>query len=520
MVLLGLLIVVFGLLGVFGMRSIEASLEDVYSNQLMSSISVSDTKNFLARARFAIDRASLHPDDPEVGTTLERAATFINEADKSWIAYMALPQDTEENALAREVIAKRDTYVKQGLLALSDAVKRHDAAAIDSLNKDLVKLYNDFNDAAAKLDQYQIAEAKHHYEGGVQLADKVLYASIAGIVIGALLIVVSSVSLVRAIMGPLDQALMHFNAMAEGDLATAVTIEREDEMGKLLAGLSKMQAQLARTVRSVRDSSTFIASASSEIASGNLHLSGRTEDQASSLEETASSLEEMTSTVRHNADNARQANQLAMSASDVALRGGQLVAQVVETMGTISDSSKRIVDIIGVIDGIAFQTNILALNAAVEAARAGEQGRGFAVVAGEVRNLAQRSAAAAREIKELITASVANVDAGTELVDKAGETMSEVVASVARVTSIMSEIMTASREQSDGIEQINRAVLQMDQVTQQNAALVEEAAAASASLQDEAKSLADAVAVFHLEHGQAPELPSAAAPRGARLLTA
>jgi methyl-accepting chemotaxis protein len=513
MVLLGLIILAFGLLGVFGMRSLEASLEDVYSNQLVSSISVNDSKNFLSRARFAIDRAALHPEDPEVGKTLERVASFLAESGKSWSAYMALPQDAEENALARDVAAKRDVYVRDGLLALADAVKKRDAAAIDALNNRLLDLYNDFNDAAGKLDQYQVREAKSHYESGVQLADKVMYASIAGIVIGALLIAVSSVSLVRAIMGPLDQALRHFHAMAEGDLATSVSIEREDEMGKLLAGLAKMQDQLARTVRSVRDSSSFIAGASSEIASGNLHLSGRTEEQASSLEETASSLEELTSTVRHNADNARQANQLVASASEVALRGGQLVAQVVDTMGTISDSSRRIVDIIGVIDGIAFQTNILALNAAVEAARAGEQGRGFAVVAGEVRNLAQRSAAAAREIKELITASVANVDAGTELVDKAGATMNEVVASVARVTSIMSEIMSASQEQSEGIEQINRAVLQMDQVTQQNAALVEEAAAASSSLQDQARSLMEAVAVFQLEHHQAPR-------RGAMLLAA
>jgi methyl-accepting chemotaxis protein-1 (serine sensor receptor) len=270
-------------------------------------------------------------------------------------------------------------------------------------------------------------------------------------------------------------------------------------MGKLMGGLIKMQDQMSNTVSSIRTGSSAIATASAEIASGNLDLSRRTENQAAALEETASSLEELTSTVRQNADNARQANQLALSAQDVAGKGGQLVSQVVDTMGTINSSSRKIADIIGVIDGIAFQTNILALNAAVEAARAGEQGRGFAVVATEVRNLAQRSAAAAKEIKELITASVEQVDAGTQLVDKAGATMNEIVSSVERVTSIMTEIMIAGEEQSEGINQINQAIVSMDEVTQQNAALVEEAAAAANAMQEQAAQLEEMVSTFKLD---------------------
>jgi len=262
----------------------------------------------------------------------------------------------------------------------------------------------------------------------------------------------------------------------------------------------------------VRVSTETIATASIQIASGNLDLSARTEAQAGSLEETASSMEELTSTTKQNSDNARQANQLAQSASEVALKGGAVVAQVIDTMGSINDSSKRIVDIIGVIDGIAFQTNILALNAAVEAARAGEQGRGFAVVAAEVRNLAQRSAAAAKEIKTLIGDSVNKVEVGTKLVDQAGATMDEVVASVKRVSDIIAEIASASNEQSAGIEQINRAIIDMDNVTQQNAALVEEAAAAAQSMQNQTANLSRAVAIFKLTEGAAQAMSSRAAP--------
>ena len=500
MSLLGLIIVAVGLVGINGMRSTQDSLEQVYSNQMMSSIALGNSKNFLARARFVLDRAVLHPDAGDVDKTLERMQGFLADSDKAWQAYQALPQEPEESVLAKELDTQRKNYIAT-IDAVTRAVRQRDAEALETLfMKKLTATFGDYNTASTKLDDYQVSTAKSAFEDSVNMGTHRMRIAIGAIILGAILILVSSVSLLRAIMRPLDQALGHFDAMAKGDLSTPVAIERHDEMGKLLQGLADMQRQLAATVRSVRTSSASIASASSEIAAGNMNLSNRTEQQAGSLEETASSLEELTSTVRHNADNARQANQLAVSASEVAVRGGQLVSQVVDTMGSINESSKRIVDIISVIDGIAFQTNILALNAAVEAARAGEQGRGFAVVAGEVRNLAQRSAAAAKEIKELITASVTNVDAGAELVDKAGSTMDEIVSSVARVTDIMAEIMAAGAEQSAGIEQINQAVVQMDQATQQNAALVEEAAAATASLQEQAQSLSGMVGTFRLDH--------------------
>lgn len=304
--------------------------------------------------------------------------------------------------------------------------------------------------------------------------------------------------LVRAIVGPLDKAIAAANRVASGDLTGVIEVDSTNELGRLLQALKTMNDSLLDLVGKVRHSNESISTASSEIASGNLDLSQRTEEQASSLEETASSLEELTSTVRQNADNARQANQLAVGASEVAYKGGTVVGQVVQTMSSINDSSKKIVEIISVIDGIAFQTNILALNAAVEAARAGEQGRGFAVVATEVRTLAQRSAAAAKEIKELINDSVAKVDEGTKLVDEAGVTMEEIVTAVKRVTDIMSEISAASQEQSSGIEQINQAVTQMDEATQQNAALVEQASAAAECMKDQAHVLTQVVSRFKL----------------------
>jgi len=349
---------------------------------------------------------------------------------------------------------------------------------------------------------------------GVAVATK-LSALIWSGATGALTLLVSIVLaflIIRSITRPLNLALKIAQSVAAGDLSSNVVAIGGDEIGQLLQALREMNDNLIGIVGEVRVSTETIATASIQIASGNLDLSARTEAQAGSLEETASSMEELTSTTKQNSDNARQANQLAQSASEVALKGGAVVAQVIDTMGSINDSSKRIVDIIGVIDGIAFQTNILALNAAVEAARAGEQGRGFAVVAAEVRNLAQRSAAAAKEIKTLIGDSVNKVEVGTKLVDQAGATMDEVVASVKRVSDIIAEIASASNEQSAGIEQINRAIIDMDNVTQQNAALVEEAAAAAQSMQNQTANLSRAVAIFKLTEGAAQAMSSRAAP--------
>jgi len=335
------------------------------------------------------------------------------------------------------------------------------------------------------------AESESRYQAGTKLL-------IAGIVLAMVFGGVITVFLIRSIIVPLEIAIDIAETVAGGDLTSDIEVTRKDETGRLMAAFKAMNDSLLRIVGEVRTGTDAIATASSEIAQGNLDLSSRTESQASALEETASSMEELTSTVKQNADNARQANGLAQEASDVAVKAGTVVFQVVDTMGRINESAKKIVDIIGVIDAIAFQTNILALNAAVEAARAGEQGRGFAVVAAEVRTLAQRSAAAAKEIKILIDNSVGNISIGSKLVDQTGITMNEVVKSIKRVSDIMAEITSATQEQSEGIEQVNLAIMEMDDVTQQNAALVEEAAAAAGSMQSRANSLSQSVSVFKL----------------------
>src|SRR5471032_1316208 len=361
----------------------------------------------------------------------------------------------------------------------------------------------------------------HHMDGAQQAARDAdaTYAGARLFTISLLVLATSSgallaVAVACSIAEPLRQAVRVARRIAAGDLGTRMLDFTDNETEQLLRAMQEMNDSLLTMVGQVRGSSATLSGAAGEIAAGNLDLSKRTEQQAASLEETASSMEQLTATVKQNAERAVQAKQLAVSASEVAAKGGAGVAQVVGTMASINDSSKKIAEIIGVIDGIAFQTNILALNAAVEAARAGEQGRGFAVVASEVRNLAQRSAAAAKEIKVLIGNSVDSVRAGSVLVDQAGATMQEVVASVRRVTEIMGDISSASAEQSDGIEQVNHAVAEMDQVTQQNAALVEEAAAAAASLQDQAAALADVVRIFKLGKGQ-QAVPARIASRGA-----
>jgi aerotaxis receptor len=334
--------------------------------------------------------------------------------------------------------------------------------------------------------------------GGMGMFEGARNIAVPLVITGLVLAIWMSIALIGAIARPLQQAVEAAGAVAQGDLTQHIEVKSKDEFGLLLQVLKDMNASLAGIVTDVRESTDSITTASHEIAQGNADLSKRTEEQASSLEETASSMEELTSTVRQNAESAKHANKLAESASDIAVKGGHVVNEVVQTMSSINTSSKKIADIISVIEGIAFQTNILALNAAVEAARAGEQGRGFAVVAAEVRNLAQRSATAAKEITALIAASVDKVEVGTRQVAQAGETMSEIVTSVKRVTDIMAEISSASDEQSKGIEEVNQAIIQMDNATQQNAALVEEATAAAETMQEQADRMSVTVSVFKL----------------------
>ena len=365
-----------------------------------------------------------------------------------------------------------------------------------------------------KLIKYNSDAAKAETQAAAAAYKRAITLLVTGAVIAVLIAVMAGLWLVRSIRAPLQQAVQAADRVANGDLSGVIHVERQDETGQLLNALERMQGSLVQTVRTVRQNAEGVASASSQIASGNADLSSRTEEQASALEETAASMEQLGSTVRQNADNARAANQMAVNASQVAAQGGAVVAEVVETMKGINNSSHQIADIISVIDSIAFQTNILALNAAVEAARAGEQGRGFAVVAGEVRTLAQRSAEAAKEIKALITTSVERVQQGTQLVDKAGATMTDIVSAIRRVTDLMAEISAASQEQSQGVAQVGEAVTQMDQTTQQNAALVEESAAAAGALRKQAQDLVQAVAVFQLpasaQHDQAGRVVSPA----------
>jgi methyl-accepting chemotaxis protein len=453
-------------------------------------------------------------DRERINAKMKANSEDINKVDEE---LQRLVASGEGKALLAALNERRKAYTvaRKKLFALKDGGTA-DATTIErAADGDMNPALTAYETAAADLAEHEkkrFDTAKANVEG-VAASGRVLLVGVGlvAVLLGAAL----AWWLTRSITGPLRRAVDVANAVAHGDLTTRIDVASRDETGELMTALQTMNANLNGLVTRVRSGADTIATAAVEVATGNQDLSARTEQQAGALEESASSMEELTSTVRQNAENAQQGNQMAASASSVAVRGGEVVAQVVATMGAIDASSKKIVDIIGVIDGIAFQTNILALNAAVEAARAGEQGRGFAVVANEVRTLAQRSAGAAKEIKELIGDSVDKVAAGSRLVGEAGTTIQEVVASVRRVSDIMAEISAASSEQSAGIEQVGAAIQQMDLVTQQNAALVEEAAAATESMQEQARSLAEAVSVFKLDQAAAGASRALARPQPA-----
>ncbi|KIF83272.1 methyl-accepting chemotaxis protein [Noviherbaspirillum autotrophicum] len=517
MALMGIMLFIGGVMGIAGLQRTNTVLKEVYSNQMAAAMAIGNVQNRMLQARTTLDQAVMSMDTDDVKGMVKRAEDFHAQAEQEWQRYAALPSDSEEKKLSEEVTAKRAQYLRDGAQALIAAIgagQRIDAERV--MAEKVQPLFAAFSSRADELAALQMKVAAQGYRDSQSMFGIIRIAAVAGLLLGLLIVAVSAVLLVRAITGPLRAMLGHFDAIAAGDLTTPIRATSQDEMGQLMQGLGKMQKSLAETVLHVREGSTAIGLATGQIAEGNQNLSSRTEQQASNLEETASSMEELTATVKQNADNAQQANSLVQSAAEIAVKGGSVVAQVVDTMGAINASSRKIVDIIGVIDGIAFQTNILALNAAVEAARAGEQGRGFAVVATEVRTLAQRSAAAAKEIKALIDDSAGKVDTGSKLVDQAGATMHEVVTSVQRVADIMSEISAASLEQTSGIEQINLAIGQMDQVTQQNAALVEEAAATAELLREQSGMLAQAVSVFKV--GSEPAMAALPSDRGSTAL--
>jgi len=505
---LSFLLIVGGVIGIVSLGFANNAMKSLYADRLVSTGQLDQVVRMIGSNQLIIAKA-VTGDPAALGNQMDEVERNLQTINKLWGAYLIHVGTPEDKKIADQFTESRKIFLADGLLPAVAALRaRNTQLATEILNGPITRLFIPMDtNINALMKQHQDA-GKKEFEQSQTIYHLVRISCTAGILFGVLLAAIVGIWLVRAISRPLEAAVKIARGVAAGDLTQQINVRSMDETGQLMQALKDMNASLVKVVGEVRHGTDTIATASSQIAAGNMDLSSRTEEQASSLEETAASMEELTSTVKQNADNARQANQLAESASGVAVKGGQVVAQVVDTMSAINASSKKIVDIIGVIDGIAFQTNILALNAAVEAARAGEQGRGFAVVAAEVRNLAQRSAAAAKEIKTLIGDSVDKVEEGSQQVAQAGKTMEEIVSSVKRVTDIMAEISVASQEQTSGIEQINQAITQMDQVTQQNAALVEEAAAAAASLQEQASGLSEVVSVFKLEQNQVSHAPS------------
>jgi len=497
-VLILLISAVSGLYGLVQIDRVNATATDLAHHWMPAARSLLDMRYQLQRYRSQTMQHVMTNSMEEMATYDKSMPKLWDELLKNQQQYAQYAQSDKERELLADIGKNLQLYAEQTtkVVDLSHRLLNDEAAEI--LRGDSLKISRAINTSLDSLTEINAKAIEDTNQAGDDLYDASRWW-IGALLLGSILIgVLLAVLIARSISRPLQSAVQLAQSVAEGDLSGKIEVHSTDEVGQLLQALKAMNTSLQRIVGQVRQGTDSIATASSQIASGNQDLSSRTEEQASALEQTAASMEELTSTVQQNAGNAQQANQLASAASQVAVRGGATVAQVVQTMSAINESSRKIVDIIGVIDSIAFQTNILALNAAVEAARAGDQGRGFAVVASEVRTLAQRSAEAAKQIKKLIDDSVSKVQEGSHQVDEAGQTMDEIVMSVRRVTDIMGEISVASHQQTSGIEQVTQAVTQMDQMTQQNAALVEEAAAATDALRGQAAALAETVSFFKL----------------------
>lgn len=498
--LLCLLMTVIGALGLYGMNASNEGLRTLHEDRAIPLGQLSTIVSLLERNQLLVSKAIHATNLDEVKNAADKVESNIVEVNKIWDAYMATYLTPEERKLAEKFSIDRANFVDRGLKPAVAALNVNNINELKRLEHNVMAVdfipVSEGIDALIKL-QIDVSEQ----EAGKSQANFVFMRNVVTsvVILGIFLSFFVARLLIRAIVRPLNQAVTVAKEIAAGNLTATIQVNSSDETGQMLHALSVMEKSLSNIISGVRRNAEIIGTTSAQIAEGNQDLSQRTEEQASTLEETAASVEELTSTVKNNAENSKQARALAQSASDIALQGGNAMGQVVGTMESIAHSSKKITDIISVIDGIAFQTNILALNAAVEAARAGEQGRGFAVVAAEVRNLAQRSASAAKEIKNLIDDSVSKVEIGSTQVADARKTIDNIVSAVQQVTNIMSEISTASMEQSNGIEQVNQAIMRMDEVTQQNAALVEEAAAAAIALQEQGYSQVQGMAVFRLK---------------------
>jgi len=505
-----LVLLVFGLLQAFSGSVFYSALSHDKQNFAVSQLAMQNTQGLndaymslnqsrvlLTRIQLRFATSKLEGKPADVATLFEESQRFQQAAASFYKAFRETPETPGMDEQLGSQLDQRFRDYAGALSSLQSALQVNDMVAaakapVAPSQSAFLTLYREWRADQSRLTSLGVAENSSAYTRMMWILSIIMAAVVA-------VIVLCWFGLRKIVITPLNSSINHIQHIAQGDLTQPIVVEGRNEMTQLAASLHDMQQSLVRTVTNVREGSDAIFTGASEIASGNNDLSARTEQQAASLEQTAASMEQLTATVKQNAENARQASQLAHSASETAEKGGNVVAGVVKTMSEIAGSSKKIADITSVIDGIAFQTNILALNAAVEAARAGEQGRGFAVVAGEVRSLAQRSAQAAKEIKGLIDDSVNRVNVGSQLVGTAGETMSDIVSAVTRVTDIMGEIASASDEQSRGIDQVGQAVTEMDRVTQQNASLVEESAAAAASLEDQASRLSQAVSVFRIK---------------------